>query len=86
MAHTSYVAAQKLTESGDGKSATIDVSEWKNGQYSSSLDGYTIKVWMEDGSGSLAAATTPVTFVGTSQRNFKRYYMAPKLKMPEFSR
>ena len=29
-------------------------------------DDYTIKVWMEDGSGSLAAATTPATFYGTS--------------------
>ena len=57
--HTSYVAAQKL-ESGNS-SATINVSAWDL----SSLDGYTIKVWMEDNSGNLAAATTPYTFVGS---------------------
>ena len=60
--HTSYVAAQKLVESGT--SATINVSAWGL----SSLKDYTIKVWMEDGSSgsSLAAATTPATFYGTS--------------------
>ena len=49
---TSYVAAKKITETGDGKSATIDITEWKNseGNIITSLDGYTIKVWMEDGS------------------------------------
>ena len=63
---TSYAAAKKL-ESGNS-SATIDITEWKNseGNIITSLDGYTIKVWMEDGSGSLAAATTPATFYGTS--------------------
>lgn len=59
--HTSYVAAKKLA--AGGTSETIDVSAWGL----SSLDGYTIKVWMEDGSGSLAKATTPVTFVGTTK-------------------
>ncbi len=59
---TSYVAAKKLA--AGGTSATIDVSAWGL----SSLDGYTIKVWMEDGSGSLAKATTPVTFVGTEKK------------------
>ena len=64
---TSYVAAKKITETGDGKSATIDITEWKNseGNIITSLDGYTIKVWMEDNSGNLAAATTPYTFVGS---------------------
>ena len=64
---TSYAAAKKL-ESGNS-SATIDITEWKNseGNIITSLDGYTIKVWMEDGSGSLAKATTPVTFVGTTK-------------------
>ena len=57
---TSFVAAQKLA--AGQSSATINVSAWGL----SSLDGYTIKVWMEDGSGSLAAATTPATFYGTS--------------------
>ena len=68
--HTSYVAAKKITETGDGKSATIDITEWKNseGNIITSLDGYTIKVWMEDGSGSLAKATMPVTFVGTEKK------------------
>ena len=56
----SYVAAKKL-EAGQSLT-TIDVSAWGL----SSLDDYTIKVWMEDGSGSLAAATTPATFYGTS--------------------
>ncbi|MEI3541735.1 MAG: hypothetical protein V8P98_02885 [Acutalibacteraceae bacterium] len=60
---TSFVAAQKLA--AGGTSATIDVSAWDLSS-SSDLDGYTIKVWMEDGSGSLAAATTPATFYGTS--------------------
>ena len=59
--HTSYVAAKKLA--AGGTSETIDVSAWGL----SSLNGYTIKVWMEDGSGSLAKATTPVTFVGTTK-------------------
>ena len=58
---TSFVAAQKLA--AGQSSATINVSAWGL----SSLDGYTIKVWMEDGSGSLAKATTPVTFVGTTK-------------------
>ena len=60
--HTSYVAAKKLA--AGGTSATIDVSAWGL----SSLNGYTIKVWMEDGSGSLAKATMPVTFVGTEKK------------------
>ncbi|MEI3542258.1 MAG: hypothetical protein V8P98_05630 [Acutalibacteraceae bacterium] len=65
---TSYAAAKKL-ESGNS-SATIDITEWKNseGNIITSLDGYTIKVWMEDGSGSLAKATMPVTFVGTEKK------------------
>ncbi|MFR1179048.1 MAG: hypothetical protein ACLSDH_03180, partial [Bacilli bacterium] len=63
--HTSYVAAQKL-DAGQN-SATIDVSAWDLSS-SSDLDGYTIKVWMEDGSGSLAKATMPVTFVGTEKK------------------
>ena len=58
---SSYVAAQKLA--AGQSSATINVSAWGL----SSLDGYTIKVWMEGGSGSLAKATTPVTFVGTTK-------------------
>ena len=60
--HTSYVAAKKLA--AGGTSETIDVSAWGL----SSLNGYTIKVWMEDGSGSLAKATMPVTFVGTEKK------------------
>lgn len=56
---TSYAAAKKLTAADS--STTIDVSDWGL----SSLDGYTIKVWMEDDSGSLATATTPVAFVGS---------------------
>ncbi len=56
---TSYTAATKLNV--PNSSAAIDVSDWGL----SSLDGYTIKVWMEDDSGSLAAATTPYTFVGS---------------------
>ena len=62
---SSYVAAQKL-DAGQN-SATIDVSAWDLSS-SSDLDGYTIKVWMEDGSGSLAKATMPVTFVGTEKK------------------
>lgn len=54
----SYVAAKKLVPGET--STTINVTEW----YLSSLDGYTVKVWMEDGSGSLAKATEPVTFYG----------------------
>lgn len=54
---TNYVAAKELGE--NGTSTTIDVSQWGL----NSFDGYTIKVWMEDGSGSLAKATEPVTFV-----------------------
>ena len=58
---TSYEAAAPL--SAGQASATLDVSSWGL----SSLDDYTIKVWMEDASGgsSLAAATAPVTFVGS---------------------
>lgn len=58
---TGYAAAKQL-EAGQ-TSATIDVTNWEI----SSLDGYTVKVWMEDGSGSLAKATLPKTFVGTSR-------------------
>lgn len=54
-----YAAAGKIEQ--ENSSVTIDATSWGI----SSLDGYTIKVWMEDGSGArLAAATTPVTFVG----------------------
>lgn len=58
---TNFVAAKELGENGTSEtmSAAIDVSQWGL----NSLDGYTIKVWMEDGSGSLAKATEPVTFV-----------------------
>lgn len=61
----SYVAVKKLTATGNGSTETapIDVTNWGL----NSLDGYTIKVWMEDSSGSLAKATTPVTFYGTSE-------------------
>ena len=56
---TVYAAAGKIGQ--ESNSVPIDVTSWNI----NSLDGYTIKVWMEDGSGaSLAAATTPVTFVG----------------------
>ena len=56
---TVYAAAGKIEQ--ENSSVTIDATSWGI----SSLDGYTIKVWMEDGSGaSLVAATTPVTFVG----------------------
>lgn len=71
---SSYVAANKLA--AEGTSATIDVSKWGI----DSLDGYTIKVWMEDGSGSLAKATMPVTFVGTEKKKMAQ------AQMPEFSR
>ncbi len=58
---TGYAAAQQL---GAGQtSATIDVTSWGI----SSLGGYTVKVWMEDNTGSLAKATLPTTFVGTSK-------------------
>ena len=56
---TVYAAAGKIKQ--ENSPVTIDATNWGI----RSLDGYTIKVWMEDGSGaSLAAATTPVTFVG----------------------
>ena len=59
--HDSYVAAGKIN-SADSL-VTIDVTNW----IISSLDGYTIKVWMEDASSkSLAKATDPQTFYGTS--------------------
>lgn len=54
---TSYEAAKQL-EAGQ-TSATIDVTNWGV----DSLNGYTVKVWMEDGTGSLARATIPETFV-----------------------
>lgn len=54
---TGYVAAKQL-EAGQN-SATIDVTNWGV----DSLDGYTVKVWMEDNTGSLARATIPETFV-----------------------
>lgn len=57
---SSYVAAQKLV-TGQNE-ATIDITNWNL----SSLDGYTIKIWMEDNSGSLAKATQPETFIGNS--------------------
>lgn len=44
----------------------MDVSNWKdeNNQILTSLDGYTVKIWMADGMlSSLAAATEPQTFV-----------------------
>lgn len=56
---TVYAAAGKIIQ--ENSSVTIDATSWEI----RSLDGYTIKVWMEDGSGArLAAATRPVTFVG----------------------
>ena len=56
-----YAAAGKIGQ--ENRSVTIDATSWGI----RSLDGYTIKVWMEDGSGArLAAATTPVTFVGVN--------------------
>ena len=60
---TSYEAVSKL-QFGQ-TSATLDVQNWGL----NSLDGLTVKVWMEDLSdgSSLAKATTPVTFVGTSK-------------------
>ena len=58
---TGYVAAKQL-EAGQ-TSATIDVTNWGI----SSLSGYTVKVWMEDSTGSLAKATVPTTFVGTTK-------------------
>lgn len=55
-----YAAAGKIEQ--ENSSVVMDATSWG---IINSLDGYTIKVWMEDGSGaSLAAATTPVTFVG----------------------
>lgn len=58
-----YAAAQQL---GTGQtSATIDVTSWGIG----SLDGYTVKVWMEDNTGSLAKATLPVTLYGTNENH-----------------
>lgn len=61
--HTSYVAAHPIEHTGSGKTLQMPVNAWGL----SSLDGYTIKVWMEDDSGSLAKATTPTTFYGTSK-------------------
>ena len=57
---TVYAAAARIDRSFDP--VDIDVTSWGL----SSLDGYTVKVWMEDaGNGSsLAPATEPVTFVG----------------------
>ena len=56
---TVYAAAGKIKQ--ENSSVDMDPTSWNI----NSLDGYTIKVWMEDGSGaSLAAATRPVTFVG----------------------
>ena len=56
---TVYAAAGKIGQ--ENSLVTIDTASWGI----NSLDGYTIKVWMEDGSGArLAAATMPVTFVG----------------------
>ena len=56
-----YAAAAKIDVVGFGH-AGIDVSDWGL----ANLDGYTVKVWMEDASegSSLALATEPVTFVG----------------------
>ena len=68
---TSYAAAKKLTEVGTTKSLTLAVPDWPVAadQQLANLDGYTIKVWMEDASSgsSLAKATTPVTFVGSGE-------------------
>ncbi len=58
---TGYAAAKQL-EAGQTL-ASIDVTNWGI----DSLDGYTVKVWMEDGTGSLAKATGPTTFVGTTK-------------------
>lgn len=58
---TGYAAAKQL-ETGQ-TSATIDVTNWAI----SSLNGYTVKIWMEDDTGSLAKATLPTTFVGTNK-------------------
>ena len=57
----SYATAQKL--SATNSSVTIDVSNWDI----DSLDGYLVTVWMEDFSGSLASATTPEAFYGTTK-------------------
>ena len=57
---TVYAAAGKIGQ--ENSSVTIDATNWGI----RSLDGYTIKVWMEDGSGTRLAATTPVTFVGVN--------------------
>ena len=61
-AGTTGCAAAKQLGAGQ-TSTTIDVTDWGI----TSLDGYTVKVWMEDGSGSLAKATVPTTFVGTTK-------------------
>ncbi len=57
---TSYAAAAQIA-TADG-SVTINVANWGI----SSLDGLTLKVWLEDGSVNLAQATLPQTFVGTT--------------------
>lgn len=59
--NTASYAAAKAIPSADG-SVTIDVTDWGI----DSLNNLTLKVWMEDGSGNLAQATVPQTFVGSS--------------------
>ena len=65
---TSYAATCQLQPGQT--SVSLDVTNWTDsgGQQLASLDGYPIKVWMEDASGgsSLATATEPDTFVGSN--------------------
>ncbi|MBO7302825.1 MAG: hypothetical protein J6U68_01425, partial [Clostridia bacterium] len=69
-----YVAAAPHTGSS---SVTIDASRWRL----SSLEGYTVKVWMEDisNSASLAKATTPQTF-GYEAHNLRVFADKSQLK------
>lgn len=57
---TVYAAAARIDR--DSGAVDIDITSWGL----PSLDGYTVKVWMEDADNgsSLASATEPVTFVG----------------------
>lgn len=53
----------KLIPSDAATEILVDVSNW----HLTSLDGYTIKIWMEDATTiNLASATTPNTFYGES--------------------
>lgn len=60
---TTYVFAQKISSSSFMLQININEA-WGEGSVN---ENDTIKVWMEDDSGSLAAATTPVTFVNGSK-------------------